>query len=278
MNKTIRNIIIFVFVVLSCGWLGLFVDRITGPQSNEESLGMGIWLVLPLITTLLLRIFAGDGWKDIGLKLNFKGNIKWYIVSILIFPLVTAVVLTVGKIFGWINFANFRTGAYFTGLTGTLVVNLVKNFFEESVWRGYLTAKLLKTKIKDIWLYIIVGGVWGVWHLPYYLFFLPHSTMYEFLPVGRFVYAVAAIITMVFWSVMFVELYRLTESIWPVVLLHTVEDSLINHLIMDGHIVIVSGKEILISPVMGIITSLLYICVGLILRHYRIKKLFNNVS
>ena len=272
MNKTIRNIIIFIFVSLSCGWLGLFIDKIIEPQPTEESLGMGIWLILPLITTLLLRIFAGDGWKDIGLKINFKGNIRWYIISVIIFPLVTALILIIGKILGWINFTNFRVWAYSAGFFGTLFINFVKNFFEESVWRGYLTAKLLKTKIKDIWLYIIVGGIWGIWHLPYYLFFLPHSAMYEVLPVGRFAFAIMAIITMIFWSVMYVELYRLTESIWPVVLLHMIEDSLINHLVIDGHIKIISGKEILISPITGIITSLLYVCIGLILRYYRIRK------
>jgi len=275
MNKTIRNISIFVLVALSCGWLGLFIDKLIEPQPNEKSLGMGIWLVLPLITTLLLRAFAGDGWKDIGLKLNLKGNIKWYIASIIIFPFVTAFILILGKIFGWVNFSNFRTEAYLAGFFGTFIVNFIKNFFEESVWRGYLTAKLIKTKIKDIWLYIIVGGVWGMWHLPYYLFFLPHSAMYEVLPVGRFAFAIMSIITMIFWSVMFVELYRLTESIWPVVLLHTVQNSLIDHLVIDGHIIITSGKEIWISPVIGIIATLLCVIIGLILRHYRIK---NSVS
>ena len=273
MNKIIRNISIFIFVSLSCGWLGLFIDKIIGPQPGEKSPGMGIWLILPLITTLLLRIFAGDGWKDIGIKLNLKDNIKWYITSILIFPLVTAFIFILGKIFGWINFSNFRIEAYLTGFIGTLIVNFIKNIFEESVWRGYLTAKLLKTKIKDIWLYIVVGGVWGTWHLPYYLFFLPHSIMYEVLPVGRLVFAITSIITMIFWSVMFVEIYRLTKSIWPAVLLHTVQNSLLDHLVIDGHIIITSGKEIWISPVIGIITTLFCVGVGLILRRYRIKRM-----
>jgi membrane protease YdiL (CAAX protease family) len=271
MNKTIRNISIFVFVSLSCGWFGLFFDKIIEPQPNGESLGMGIWLVLPLVTTLLLRIFAGDGWKDIGLKLNLKGNIKWYITSIIISPLVIAMILIIGKIFSWIDFSSFRTKAYLAGFFGTLIVNFIKNFFEEAVWRGYLTAKLLKTKIKDIWLYLIVGGVWGMWHLPYYLFFFPHSAMYEILPIGRFAFAIVSIITIVFWSIMYVELYRLTESIWPAVLLHMVGNSLINHLVVDGHIIIASDKEIWISPVIGIITTLLYVCVGLLLRNYRIR-------
>jgi len=70
--------------------------------------------------------------------------------------------------------------------------------------------------------------------------------------------------------------YRLTKTIWTVVLLHTVEDSIINHLVIDGHIIIVAGKEIFASPICGIITSFLYIAVGLIIRKYRIKMEYNN--
>jgi len=156
---------------------------------------------------------------------------------------------------------------------------MVKNIFEESVWRGYLTTKLLNEKVKDIWLYLIVGLVWGIWHLPYYLCFLPQADMYQVLPVGRLAFALVAIVSMICWTVMFVEIFRLTKSIWSVVLLHMVEDSLINHLVIDGHIAIVAGKEFLISPIGGIITSSLYLCVGLLLRRSRISKnmKFKNV-
>jgi len=56
-----------------------------------------------------------------------------------------------------------------------------------------------------------------------------------------------------------------------------VEDSLINHLVIDGHIAIVAGKEFLISPISGIITSCLYLCVGLIIRQGRINKMKNEL-
>ncbi len=55
-------------------------------------------------------------------------------------------------------------------------------------------------------------------------------------------------------------------------ILHTIEDSLINHLIIDGHIIIASGKEILISPITGIIATIFYLTVGLLLRKNRIGK------
>ena len=275
-NKNIRNIIIFALVAFTCGWLGVLVDKFVEPQPQGESLGMGIWLVLPLLTVILLRFFAGDGWKDLGINPNFKENAKWYIVALLIYPLVTAIVLTLGKIFGWINFANFRTDVYMAGVVTALLPNFVKNIFEESVWRGYLTTKLLNEKIKDIWLYLIVGGIWGIWHLPYYLRFLSEAEMYQILPVGRLSFALIAIISMICWTVMFVELFRLTKSILSVVLLHTVEDSLINHLVIDGHIAIVAGKEFLISPIPGIITSILYLSIGLLLRRSRISKMKNE--
>jgi membrane protease YdiL (CAAX protease family) len=165
MNKNTRNIIIFTFVAFACGWFGVFVDKLIEPQPEGDTLGMGIWLVLPLLTTIALRFFGGDGWKDLRLKPNFKGNAKWYIVSLLIYPLVTTIVLAVGQIFGWIDFSNFRIEAFVAGFAIMLLPNFVKNIFEESVWRGYLTTKLLDEKVKDIWLYLIVGGIWGIWHL-----------------------------------------------------------------------------------------------------------------
>lgn len=272
-QKVIRNIGIFVCISLACGWLGLFVDKLIKFQPDEESLGMVIWLVLPLITTILLRLFAGDGWKDIGVKFYFKGNLKWYLISLLIYPLVTTIILAFGKIIGWASFSNFKTDAYLAGFITALLPNLIKNFFEEFVWRGYLTAKLLTAKIKDIWLYLIVGGVWGAWHLPYYLFFLPQADICQVLPVGRFTFALIAIVSMMCWTVMFVEIYRITKSIWSVVLLHVIEDSVINHLVIDGHITIIAGKEILISPIAGILTTIIYLSIGLLLRRYRISKI-----
>ncbi len=271
-RKTVRNIIIFIIIALASGWIGLLIDNFLEPQPQGETLGMGLWLVLPLLSTILLRAFMGGGWKDIGFKPNLRGNLKWYFVSIIIFPIVTALILVIGKISNWISFSNFNTTIFISGFISILAINFIKNIFEEFVWRGYLTTKLLKLKIKDFWLYIIVGGVWGIWHLPYYLFFLSESDIFQILPVSRIIFSLVAIVSMICWSVMFVELYRITKSIWSVVILHAVEDSLINHLVIDGHIIIASGKEILISPIAGIITTIFYLTVGLLLRKRRIEK------
>ncbi|MGE7675532.1 CPBP family glutamic-type intramembrane protease [Lysinibacillus sp. NPDC094403] len=274
--KTKRNLIIFIVVVLLSGWLGVFVDRFITEQPKGDTLGMGIWLVLPLLTTILLRAFAGDGWRDIGLLPNLKGNIKWYVVSLLIYPVITSTVLLLSYIFEWMGFPDFNLDTIVSVFVGGLLIQFVKNFFEESVWRGYLTSKLSSLKINDFWLYFMVGGVWGAWHIPYFLVFLSESDIFSVLPVNRWLFALIGIVTMICWTVMYTEIYLMTKSIWPLVLMHMTEDALVNPLILDGYIKIAQGKEFFVSPTAGIITTLLYLMVGLILRTKR-KKLEKEI-
>ncbi|MFJ7730986.1 type II CAAX prenyl endopeptidase Rce1 family protein [Lysinibacillus sp. NPDC097231] len=267
--KTKRNLIIFIVVVLLCGWLGVLVDRVISEQPKGDTLGMGIWLVLPLLTTIMLRTFAGDGWRDVGLLPNLKDNLKWYVFSLFVYPVVTSIVLLISYVFGWMDFSNFNINTVVSVFVGGLLPQFVKNFFEESVWRGYLTSKLSRLKVNDFWLYLIVGGVWGAWHIPYFLVFLSESDIIDVLPVNRWLFTLVGIVTMICWTVMYTEIYLMTKSIWPLVLMHMTEDALVNPLILDGYIKIAQGKEFLVSPTAGIITTLLYLMVGLMLRMKR---------
>jgi membrane protease YdiL (CAAX protease family) len=156
----------------------------------------------------------------------------------------------------------------------TLLINFIINIFEETAWRGYLTSQLIKLNLSDLKLYLVVACVWALWHLPYYLVFLPEADIRAVMPVSRAVYVAVAFTTFLSWTVMFTELFRVTKSVWPCVILHTVEDSLINLLVISGYISIAAGKEILISPINGIITSILYVAVGIGIRYYR--KQSNN--
>jgi len=267
-----RNIMIFIVVVLLCGWFGVLVDKLIPEQPQGDTLGMGIWLISPLLATILLRSFAGDGWRDIGLLPNFKGNLKWYVIALFIYPAVTSVVLLISYVFGWMDFSAFNLSTVLSVFLGGLLIQFVKNFFEESVWRGYLTSKLSNLKLNDFWLYLIVGGVWGAWHIPYFLVFLSESDIISVLPVNRWLFTIVGIVTMICWTVMYTEIYLMTRSIWPLVLMHMTEDALVNPLILDGYIKIAQGKEFLVSPSAGILTTCLYLIVGWLLRMKR-KKL-----
>lgn len=272
MKTSRRNIMIFIVVVLLCGWFGVLVDKLIPEQPQGDTLGMGIWLISPLLATILLRSFAGDGWRDIGLLPNFKGNLKWYVIALFIYPAVTTLVLLISYIFNWMDFSAFNLSTVLSVFLSGLLIQFVKNFFEESVWRGYLTSKLSNLKLNDFWLYLIVGGVWGAWHIPYFLVFLSESDIISVLPVNRWLFTIIGIVTMICWTVMYTEIYLMTRSIWPLVLMHMTEDALVNPLILDGYIKLAQGKEFLVSPSAGILTTCLYLVVGWLLRMKR-KKL-----
>lgn len=269
--RTKRNLIIFTIVVIASGWIGQLINRATQSEP-EESLGMLLWLVAPLIAMLLLRAFAGDGWKDIGLPPNFKGNLQWYLVALLVFPVITLICAYVGKWAGWIDMSGFDYGVFGKALLLALIPNFIKNIPEEFVWRGYLTPKLLLLKVSDWQLYLLVGLIWGVWHVPYYLYFLGPETVQGFTSLSLGVFIPLTVLTMVAWSVVFVEIWRITGSIWPAVLMHMVEDAFVNPMALDPNFRIDAGKELLIHPAMGVLSIALYVAVGLWIRRERKKK------
>lgn len=280
-KRAVRSIGLFVLVVITSGWIGVFVDSFVTVRSEGDSPGMGIWLVLPLLTALIIMLFSRASWKEFGFRPNFKGNLKWYLASVFIFPVVTAIDMLIGDAANWIDLSTFNPKPFILAFCSTLLANFIIDIFEEGAWRGFLTSQLLKFKLGDWQLYLIIGCIWTSWHIPYYLVFLPETQIQAIMPVGRAVYLVVALTTFLSWTVMFTELFKVTKSIWPCVVLHMVEDSLINHLVISGYITIVAGKEILVSPVNGIITSLLYLTVGLGIRAYRIRwnqKAIRNCS
>ncbi|WP_440955230.1 CPBP family glutamic-type intramembrane protease [Methanosarcina sp. Mfa9] len=268
-NKVIRNTVVYIVVVILSGWIGVLVDSVLTEQPKGDSLGMGIWLVTPMLAAIAITIFSKGDWNEIGFKPNFKGNIKWYLIAVLIFPVVTAIVLIIGVITKWIDLSTFDLKPFILIFSGTLLFNFIKNIFDGTPLFSYLTSQLVKLNFNDWKIYLTVGGLWGIWHAPYFLVFLPETDIQAVLPVSRATLFIVGTITMVCWAVMFIELFRVTKSIWPGVLLHMVEDSLVNPLIILGFISIAAGKEILVSPSLGIITSILYLLIGLGIRAYR---------
>jgi len=267
---TVRNLTIFTIVVLLSGWIGHALNVLMD-TSSEGGLGMLLWLIAPLIATLCLRAFAGDGWHDTGIKPLFRGNVKWYVLSLFIFPVLTLLGLFIGDIFGWITFSGFNVSLFLQIFALGLIPNFLKNIPEEFVWRGYLTPKLASLKINDFSLYLIVGLIWGVWHIPYYLYFLDSEIIKGFTSLSLEVFIPLCIVTMIAWTIVFVEIWFLTKSIWPAVLMHMVEDAFINPLVLDSSFQISGGNDLLIHPVVGIISIMLYTVVGLSLRRIRLK-------
>lgn len=262
---------LFIIIALMSGWIGLLIDWMLPEQLDEQTLGMGIWLVLPFFSGVIIRLIQKD-WKGFGIKPKFRGNMKWYIFAVLLFPLVTLLFTLISWAAGLVNITSFSTDTLLPTLLSLLIGLFIKNIFEDFAWQGFLTPKLIALKMNDFLIYLIVGLVWAFWHAPYYLYFLP-DTLYS-VPVDRILDAlIRSPIIITVWAVVFVEITRLTGSVWPAVLMHTFEDLIPNFLIFEETILEFSGfGNVLLNPLSGILPTLLYLVIGLWLRRIRLTK------
>jgi hypothetical protein len=274
-RNTVRNLAIFIAVVLAIGWIGRGLDVLLGNPSSE-GLGILLWIGMPLVASLLLRAFAGDGWRDFGVKPNFRGNAWWYVLALLVYPVTTACILVIGSGFGLITFPDTSLstlGLVFQAFALALLTDVIKNFFEETAWRGYLAPKVYSLGLNDHIGHLIVGFVWGAWHVPYYLFYVDRAVLQEFTVLCMAAYIPLAIVVAISWAFVYGELRLLTNSIWPAVLMHAVEDALLFSLIVDHHIQILPGTDWLISPMNGLISVVFFLAIGVGLRQWRKKRM-----
>ena len=172
MNKSIRNIGIVLLFTVGGGWLGIWLNNVTGnTQPPLQSLGALVWLTSPALVGLLLRAFGGDGWKDSGFWLNLRTGWKWYLVAIFVYPVIALLVFGLAFMVKAASADGFVTqgfGAYTSVVIFMLGASLMKNIFEEFAWRGYLTPRLDAAKVHPLLNHLIVGVVWWAWRLPYY--------------------------------------------------------------------------------------------------------------
>ena len=267
-KRTLRNVILFSFVAVVCGWVGVGIDKLLGQPSNLESLGALIFISSPILCMVLLRLFGGDGWKDLPLKPNFRRNARWYLFAIVVYPVVIGITLFVGKLFGRVDVSKFSIAAYFPVFIAAFLPQCLKNIFEESVWRGYLTVKVEQLTQNEWLVYLVVALVWQVWHLPYYLILLDDAYLASFFPFGNVLFVVTSFVVIGVWTIMYTEIFFLSRSLLLVVLMHAMEDAL-NPLISDGFAVVSPDKALLVSPSFGLIPLLLYLVIGLWLRRIR---------
>jgi membrane protease YdiL (CAAX protease family) len=238
-KKTLRHIIIFSLIALSCGWIGRLVDLKAGSDDNG-SLGQLIWIVSPLLTMIILRSFRGDGWKDFGIRPMIKKNILLYLFSILFFPMSTLIILLVGNSLKWLDISNMST-LFLTAIGVALLTSFVKNIFEEFAWRGYLAPKLFSLGYNRFLIHIYVGVIWAAWHIPYLLVLIDSSeNLITFIP--------RMTIGLIVLSIVYGEIRLMTNSIWPAVIMHTVGNAFVDTLILKKYLDIQEGFDYLLTP------------------------------
>lgn len=277
-RKAIRNLIIFAICILTIPWLGygLDVSRGADPHDQQNSLGWLFFIVTPLLVSLLLRAFAGDGWKDFGLNPAFKGNGKWYLFAVLFHPISIALILFVGAIFGAMSIPDLSAAKFALvgqAILAALIPNFIKNIFEEFAWRGYLAPKMQFVLKNQIIGHILVGMIWFSWHLPYYLVLLSPADLQKSTSLSFGLFMLMGLLGIIPTAIVYGEIRARTNSVWPAVLIHMTANLFFDTLIIEKFFSFSSAAaELIFSPALfGIVVIVLNLAVGLWLYRTRLQ-------
>jgi membrane protease YdiL (CAAX protease family) len=263
MNKSIRNIIIFTFVSITCGWFAVWVNTQIPSPSPQQSLGILIWILAPFVTGLLLRGFGKDGWGDFGLKLNLRGNGIWYTLSFLIYPLTITLTIMLGAATGALSIhGTFSELLPIIGIG--LASSFIKNIFEEFAWRGYLTPRFKAVGLNNFTNHMLTALIWGMWHIPYWIFFLGKDVINSYTSIGMTWFIILGFAALFPTALVYGELRLKTNSVWPSYIAHNMTNAISAQLVIYGFIKFNPNAEFIFSPnTDGLIMMALFWAIGL---------------
>lgn len=265
-----RNLIIFVLLIFSTSWIGLLYDFLSR-QSLSDHMGAFMWLITPFITTIGLRWLGKDGWKNSGIGLG-SNNIEWYSVALLIPTLFTGVLLAlIWSCLGIYQFQSFRK--LLTSVIYMLPALFIKNvLLEEIAWRGYWIPKLNDVTGSRVKTHVITGVAWGLWHIPYWLFFISEESYNVMTSLVLWQYILIGFLTVVAWSFFFTELRLRSGSIWPVVIAHTLMNAFYIGMMTERLFPLIQRVELLFSPCgPSLISVLFFFIIGVCLMKLSIR-------
>jgi uncharacterized protein len=198
-----REVVLFGLLAYGLAWawsgfwllpyLDTLLTQTTTPTDMVDRLGPTVLLstmLTPMIAALIMRLFVSkEGLKG---SLGFLRSWKYYLAA-LVAPAVffTAVVLIVQALgLGEFRWSNTGLFAYLMLMVSALVVTLF-TFGEEYGWRGYLLPRLLP--LGEIRASLLLGLIWGVWHLPLLLAGLNYPGVNVFLAIIIFTFVTVAL-------------------------------------------------------------------------------------
>lgn len=177
----------------------------------------------PVAGFLLTILVSGrEGLSNLLARLlNWRVGVRWYAAALLIAPLLQAAVLLLLTILSS-DFlpAIFTTGDKASLLQSSITIGLVGALMEELGWTGFAIPRL-RLRHGVFTTGVIVGVLWGVWHLPQMLWV--GITSADKIPLVLFLsqYFLLAIATLTAYRVLMVWVYDRTKgSMLVAVLMH----------------------------------------------------------
>jgi membrane protease YdiL (CAAX protease family) len=216
----------FLFIAFGLAWgiLALFIflpDQMTnlfGRLTGQHPLFF-LAVYAPAIAAFIVVIYYGGarGFRRyLARLLLWRCSMAWYAFLIIGIPLLFLGGSALkGNLFAEpFPFSSFRT------LVVALLFMAIKGPVEEFGWRG-LALPLLQRKFAPLWAGLILGVVWGLWHLPAFLLSGTPQSAWSFTPFFVGSVAVSVIVTQLFnaarGSILLPALlhFQLINPLWP---------------------------------------------------------------
>lgn len=222
----------------------------------------------PLLGNVLTRKITKEGWHDSLFHLNFKGNIKYYILAVLIVimrDIINCISFTL--IYGHWDFKEMidRIDSFPSFLSNALIIIAVgplfawNTFGEEFGWRAYMNQKM-ESLIGTAGTVIVGGILWGVWHAPLTVYGHNFGTDYPGYPwLGILNMAIFCTAEGAF----LMWLTKKTNSVFPAAVMHACNNMGVGNAVGSFFISGVDSFEV--TPLQSLVSQIpFFICAAVI--------------
>src|SRR5829696_6051180 len=163
-------------LVFAITWGGFLLAVGPGgiPATKEEFTTMPLGAILaeltgPSVAGIMLTgfVYGREGFRTLFTRITkWRVGARWYAVALLTAPLVsTAVLIPLSLISPVFLPGIFASEAKVSFVLMGIVVGLIVGIFEELGWTGFAVPTLLKLRYGVLSTGLIVGVLWGAWHL-----------------------------------------------------------------------------------------------------------------
>lgn len=228
-----KRLVIFLLLAFGISWIpAIIFNKVFGYHEWFETGKMPalFWIVGygPALANVITRKITHEGRHDSMLHLNIKGNIRYYIIAVVLVSVIGIPqgILTTLTIGGgdWSELGkNFTFNQALTGILTILAIAPLmafNTFGEEFGWRGYMNQKmepLLGTTGT-----VIVGGIlWGLWHAPLTVEGHNFGTDYAGYP---YLGIICMCVFCTFRGIILMWLTKKTNSIYPAAIFHAMNN------------------------------------------------------